>query len=326
MQPSIAVTFELDAPRRAVVVDAVGDAAELVWLKGMAPAARAAALRQAGAVLARHTDELLDGEAPLIAKARLLQMMTAGVDYIPLRHLPPGLAIASNRGAFNEPMAEHAVALALAAAKRLLVEHANLQRGQFNQFTRNRMLAGGVAGIYGYGGIGAAAGRKFKALGMRIHAINRRGASDEPADWIGTQDRLDELLRAADVLVIAAPLTRATEGAIDGRRLALMKEHAILINLARGEIVEEGALYAHLVAHPGFTACIDAWWIEPMRHKEFRTDYPFLDLPNVIGSPHNSAMVDGNYDGVLRAGIENCLRALRGEPPQRIIPEDERLL
>ena len=81
---------------------------------------------------------------------------------------------------------------------------------------------------------------------MRIHAINRRGASDEPADWIGTQDRLDEMLRAADVLVIAAPLTRATEGAIDARRLGLMKEHAILINLARGEIVDEAALYAHL--------------------------------------------------------------------------------
>jgi phosphoglycerate dehydrogenase-like enzyme len=325
-RPSIAVTFELDPPRRAVVMDAVGGAAEVVWLKSLAPAARAEALQKAGAVLARHTDEFLAGEAPLIAGARLLQMMTAGVDYIPLRHLPPGLPIASNRGAFNEPMAEHAVALAFAAAKRLLVEHANLRRGDFNQFTRNLMLAGGVAGIFGYGGIGVACGRKLKALGMRIHAINRRGASDEPADWIGTQDRLDQMLRVADLLVIAAPLTRATEGAIAARGLGLMKETAILINLARGEIVDEAALYAHLVAHPSFTAGIDAWWIEPMRHKEFRTHYPFLDLPNVIGSPHNSAMVEGNYDGVLRAAVENCLRAIRGEPPLRIIPEDERLM
>ena len=323
---SIAVTFELDAPRRAVVMDAVGGAAEVAWLKGLAPEARATSLKAAGAVMARHTDEFLSGEVPLLANKRLLQMMTAGVDYIPLRHLPKTLPVASNRGAFNEPMAEHAVALALAAAKRLLVEHRNLQHGAFNQFARNRMLAGGVAGIFGFGGIGAAAGRKFAALGMRVHAINRRGASDDKADWIGTQDRLDEMLRAADALVIAAPLTRATEGAIGARGLALMKEDAILVNLARGEIVDEAALYAHLVAHPRFTACIDAWWVEPMRHKMFRTAYPFLDLPNVIGSPHNSAMVEGNYDGVLRAAVENCLRALRGEPPQRIIPEDERLL
>jgi phosphoglycerate dehydrogenase-like enzyme len=323
---TIAVTFALNPRQCAVVAAAASEAADVVWLTDLAPAARAAALGAAGAVLARHTDEFLPGEVPLIAGARLLQMMTAGVDYIPLRHLPKTLPIASNRGAFNEPMAEHAVALALAAAKRLLVEHANLRRGEFNQFTRNRMLAGGVAGIFGFGGIGAASARKLRALGMRIHAINRRGASDEAADWIAGQDRLDDMLRASDVLVIAAPLTRATEGAIDARALGLMKEDAILVNLARGEIVDEAALYAHLRAHAGFTACIDAWWIEPMRHGRFGTGHPFLDLPNVIGSPHNSAMVDGNYDGVLRAGVENCLRALRGEPPQRIIPEDERLL
>lgn len=322
----LVVTFDLDPRLRGVVVAAAGAAADVIWLAALDAASRAAALTDAGAVLARHTDELAPDELPLIANARLLQMMTAGVDYIPLRHLPAGLPIASNRGAFNEPMGEHAVALALAAAKRLLVEHANLQRGQFNQFVRNRMLAGGVAGIFGYGGIGAAAGRKLRALGMRVHAINRRGASDEPADWIGTQDRLDEMLRVADVLVIAAPLTRATEGAIDARALGLMKEDAILVNLARGEIIDEAALYRHLCAHRDFTACIDAWWVEPMRHKQFRTDHPFLALPNVIGSPHNSGVVAGHYDHVLQLAVANCLRALRGEPPERLVPDDERMI
>jgi phosphoglycerate dehydrogenase-like enzyme len=223
-------------------------------------------------------------------------------------------------------MAEHAVALALAAAKRLLVEHRSLARGEFNQFTRNRMLAGGVCGIFGFGGIGAATARKMRGIGMRIHAVNRRGASDEPVDWIGTPDRLDELLRASDVLVIGAPLTRATTGAIAARELGLMKEDAILINLARGEIIDEAALFDHLRAHPAFTACIDAWWVEPMRHGRFGMDHPFLDLPNVIGSPHNSAMVAGNYDQVLRLAVANCLRALSGEPPERLVPEDERMV
>jgi phosphoglycerate dehydrogenase-like enzyme len=325
---TLAVTFKLDPAMRPVVMAAVGGAAEVIWLADLDAAARPAALRQAGAVLARQTSELADDELPLIAKARLLQLMTAGVDYIRLSHLPAGLPVASNRGcpAFGEAMSEHAVALALAAAKRLLVEHRNLARGEFNQFVSNKRLAGGVCGIFGLGGIGAATARRMRGLGMRIHAVNRRGASDEPVEWIGTQDRLDELLAASDVLVISAPLTRATEGAIAARELTLMKEDAILVNLARGEIIDEAALYAHLVAHPRFTACLDSWWVEPLRHGMFRTSFPFLDLPNVIGSPHNSAHVAGNYAGVLRFAIENCLRVFAGDAPQRLVPEDERLL
>ena len=323
---TLVVTFDLDARLRSVVTAAADGAAELVWLAELAQPSRAQALREAGAVMARHTDELAPDELPLIAEARLLQMMTAGIDYIPLKHLPPSLPVASNRGAFAEPMAEHAVALALAAAKRLLVEHRNLARGEFNQFTRNRMLAGGVCGIFGFGGIGAATARRMRGIGMRIHAVNRRGASDEPADWIGTPDRLDELLRASDVLVISAPLTRATERAIAARELDLMKEDAILVNLARGEIINEAALYHHLRAHPAFTACLDAWWIEPVRHGRFATNHPFFDLANVIGSPHNSAVVAGTYEQGLRLAVANCLRALRGAAPERLVPEDERLL
>src|ERR1700730_17396998 len=97
-----------------------------------------------------------------------------------------------------------------------------------------------------------AAARLMRACGIKIHAITRRGASDEPTDWIATADLLDELLRVADVLVISAALTTATEGLIGARELDLMKENAILINVARGEIIDEGALYAHLVAHPHF--------------------------------------------------------------------------
>jgi phosphoglycerate dehydrogenase-like enzyme len=109
-------------------------------------------------------------------------------------------------------MAEHALAMALAAAKRLVSEHENLKRGQFNQFTRNRMLAGRVCGIVGFGGIGAATARLMSGIGMRVHAINRRGRTDQRVEWIGTPERLNELLEAADVLLISAPLTRATYG------------------------------------------------------------------------------------------------------------------
>jgi phosphoglycerate dehydrogenase-like enzyme len=165
----------------------------------------------------------------------------------------------------------------------------------------------------------------MRCLGMRIHAINRRGATDEQVDWIGTPKQLDTLLAASDVFLVASPLTRATEGVIGGRELGLMKPDAILINLARGEIIDELALYQHLQANPRFTACIDAWWIEPVRHGRFQMDQPFMQLPNVIASPHNSASVSASHGLGLSRAAANCRRALLGERVLNLIGPDDRL-
>jgi phosphoglycerate dehydrogenase-like enzyme len=323
----LVVTYPLTERSRAIVTQELAGAAEAIYLADLAPAERADALSRAGAVLANDTaKELRPGESALIGNARLLQFSAAGVDWVPTRGLPPNLPVAGNKGASAEPMAEHIVALALAAAKRLFAEHANLKRGEFNQRGANRMLRGGVCGILGFGAVGVATARLMRAFGMKIHAINRRGASEEPADWIATTERLDELLRASDVLVISAALTTATEGLVGARELALMKEDAILVNVARGEIVDEAALYAHLTEHPRFYAGIDAWWVEPVRHGHFTMAYPFLDLPNVIGSPHNSAGGGVWREVSLRRAVANCRRALLGETPLNLIGPDERML
>jgi phosphoglycerate dehydrogenase-like enzyme len=323
--PSLAIAFQLDPRQRPIVADVLARAAEALYLVDLDDAGRQAALRDATVLLAWNTaKDLRSGEANLLCTARLIQFMAAGVDFIPLGELPAGVPVASNSGAYAEPMAEHGLAMALAAAKRLPIEHAALARGQFNQFVPNRLLAGGVCGVLGFGGVGTAVARLARCIGMRVHAINRTGRTDETVDWIGTPDRLGELLKAADVLVISAPLTRATRGLIDAGALACMKSDAILVNLARGEIIDEAALYAHLLGHPGFTACIDAWWVEPVRHGSFRMNHPFLDLPNVIGSPHNSAQA-GSRDVGLRHALANCLRVFRGEMPLHLIGPDERL-
>jgi len=97
-----------------------------------------------------------------------------------------------------------------------------------------------------------------------------------------------------------------------------MKPGAILVNVARGPIVDEQALYQHLVANPQFCAAIDAWWHEPSDGTGFRTDYPFFDLPNLLGSPHNSGDVAGVLQFAARRAAENTRRFLTGERVQGV--------
>jgi phosphoglycerate dehydrogenase-like enzyme len=155
-RPPLVIAFALSQKRKAIVADALADASAVVYLTELDEATRAEALRNTGVLLTFNTSkELRPGEAKLLDRARLIQFMIGGVDFIPLSELPEGVPVATNGGGYAESMAEHALAMALAAAKRLVLEHENLKRGQFNQFTRNRMLASRVCGIFGFGGIGA---------------------------------------------------------------------------------------------------------------------------------------------------------------------------
>jgi phosphoglycerate dehydrogenase-like enzyme len=322
----LAVTFKPSDADRAIVSEAIGDTAQIRYLTDFDDAGRRDILSRAEVLLAKNTGkELRPEELPLLGHVRLIQFLAAGVDHIALNDLPANVPIGQNAGAWADPIAEHALAMALAAAKRLLIEHQNLSRSEFNQFTANKMLRGRICGIFGFGGIGAATARLMRCVGMRVHAINRRRATGEKVDWIGTPDRLEELLAAADVFIISAPLTPATERLIAKRQLSVMKEDAILVNLARGEIIDEDALYEHLQTRPQFAACIEAWWIEPLRHGEFRMNRPFLQLPNVIGSPHNSTSVANAYDVALRHALANCRRALTGETPLHRLRPDEKM-
>ena len=322
---SLAVSFELNPEERSHLESVVGSGFQIHYLTDLDAAERARALSGANVLFARNTDkELNDDDLAALSNYSLIQFITAGIDFIDIERLPEPVPVAINGGGYAEPMAEHALAMALAATKRLLVEHANVARNEFNQFTPTRMLNGMTAGILGYGGIGAATARVLKALEVGIHAINRSGRRDELVDWMGGPDDLDTLLRKSDILVLSLPLTARTQGMIGARELSLMKPDAILVNLARGEIVDEAALYAHLVANPEFTACIDAWWVEPVRHGEFRMDQPFMNLSNVIASPHNSASVGGWRRVALERAGENCRRALAGESPLHVVGADER--
>jgi phosphoglycerate dehydrogenase-like enzyme len=222
-------------------------------------------------------------------------------------------------------MSEHVLAMTLSLAKRLPQRHAALAAGRFDKWQPALTLDGASCGILGLGGTGTATARLMTAFGARIHAINRSGRSADGAEFTGTLADLDRVLAVADVLVIALPLTRATRGLIGERELALMKPTAIVVNVARGPLIDQGALYRHLRAHPDFGAGIDTWWDEPTGDAPFRTDYPFFDLPNLIGSPHNSSIVAGAMVSAARLAAENVHRHLRDEAVTGIVRRAEYL-
>jgi glycerate dehydrogenase len=325
-QPTLVVTCKLGPVYRLALAETISDRARIIFLDELEqPAARRAALSSATVLLAHNTaEDLRADETDLIKEARLVQFLAAGLDFIPLDQLPPQVPVASNAGGSAESMAEHALAMALAAAKHLPMEQAKMKRSEFNQFDSTRMMSESTCGIFGLGGTGLALAQLLKCIGARVHGINRRGESSVPIDWVGKPDALDTMLAVSEMLFLTAPLTRETFGIIGGRELKLMKNDAILVNLARGELVDEKALYLHLRDHSSFVACIDAWWVEPVRHGRFEMKFPFLDLPNVIASPHNSAAGgNGRVNGIKRAAL-NCVRALMGEKPLHLITPDER--
>jgi phosphoglycerate dehydrogenase-like enzyme len=201
----------------------------------------------------------------------------------------------------------------LAACKNLLVQHDKLRRGVFDQDTENRMLRGSTCAILGFGGIGKATAHLLRCVGVKIYAINTTGKTNEEVEFIGTLKDLEHVLRSTDIVVISLPLMNSTRGIIGKRQLAWMKDTAILVNVARGAIIDEDALFQKLKAQPKFTAALEAWWIEPHNAGEFRTNYPFFDLPNVLGCPHNSGIVPGSFANGARYAAENVNRWLTHE-------------
>jgi len=319
-RPLVAVTFHLDGEQLA---ELFGDEVRAESVAGMPEEERARTLEAADALLVWNwRRELWPEEGPALG-ARFVQLISAGADQLPFDQVPLKAVVASNVGAYAEPMAEHALAMGLALLKRLPQGHAKLAAGVFDQSTPSRWARGAVAGILGFGGIGKATGRLMRALGFCLHAINTSGRTDEPVEFVGTLDDLDAVLAAADVLVIALPLTKRTHGLIGARQLGLMKPTAVLVNVARGAIIDEDALYEHLRTHPEFSAGIDAWWVEPFGSGEFRVDHPFFELPNLLGSPHNSALVPGIGEEATRRAAANVLRFLRGEPVTGIVRAED---
>lgn len=264
--------------------------------------------------------EGIDKNRVPLGNIKFVQLMSAGYDHVRLDDFPDALPIACNKGAYAEPMAEHVVAMMLALSKRLTVYHMDMSNGHFKQMeSQTKFIKGTTVGIVGFGAIGKAVARLLSSFGVHILAINTSGKTDEKVDFIGTLSDLDYVLKNSDTLVLTIALNEHTKGLINRQKLELMKNDAVLVNVARGDIIDEKSLYEHLKSHPDFYAGIDAWWIEPFKYQKFELHYPFFELHNLLGSPHNSALV---YNAMLMGtehAVQNIFRFIHGEKPEGLI-------
>src|SRR6266850_613419 len=183
-------------------------------------------------------------------------------------------------------------------------------------------LAGKTLGILGYGRIGQALALRARAFDMDVCAIRRdvTGSSPEGLSFLGGPADLDEVLRRSDYLAVTLSLNDETRGLLGEHELRLMKPTAVLVNVARAEILDEDALYRALAERRLAGAALDVWYRYP---KEAGPTPPahrsFHELSNVLMTPHVSGWTEGMLEARAKLITENIQRTARGEPPLNLI-------
>jgi phosphoglycerate dehydrogenase-like enzyme len=261
-------------------------------------------------------------------RLKLVQVPAAGLDRIDPSALPPGVWLANAYG-HEVGIAEYVIGAILSWNRGLCRADAFLRRGEWDsQWAAGSPppprpeLGGKTLGVLGYGRIGQALALRARAFDMTIWATRRDPAQPLSCapDFLGGPDALDELLRRADYLVVTSPLTPATRGLLGTRELALMKPTAVLVNVARAEIVDEDALYQALRRGAIAGAILDVWYRYPSgAGPTLPSRLPFHELGTVLMTPHVSGWTEGMLEARAEVIVENIRRTARGEPPLNLV-------
>jgi phosphoglycerate dehydrogenase-like enzyme len=255
-------------------------------------------------------------------KLRWLHLFNAGVDHpIFSRFLERGVALTASPGANAVPIAQSAIAGLLALA-RGFPAFARAQRERrwlgHDELPRPPDLAGQTLLVLGLGGIGGEIARLGRALGLRVIGVRRsRPQESAPIDAWHAPDELAALLPHVQWLAIACPLSRETRRLVDAAALARLPDGACVLNVSRGEIVEESALVDELASGRLGGAYLDVFEQEPLP-----PDSPLWSLPNAIVSPHASHVSSGSGDRQAERFLANLRRYLRGEALADVVAPD----
>lgn len=286
-----------------------------------------AALSEADVVVCSRLPEELASAA---RNLRLVHVTGAGFEKIALDALRPEATVV-NTFHHARPIAEHVLMVALMLTRRVLPVDREVRSGVWRTIATSGdvpfhpTLEGQVLGLVGLGSIGAEVGRLASALGMRVHAVrdnpHRPLPADLVVDWVGGTVELPRLLAASDVVVITVPLNEATRGMIGSPELAAMKNSALLINVARGPIVDEEALFAALRDRLIAGAAIDVWWEAPSGGGIPPTRYDFVSLDNVVLTPHYSGHASVTFERRAADIAANIARLADGSALLNVVRE-----
>lgn len=262
------------------------------------------------------------GLLDLAPDLEVVSSVSVGVDNYDIPELTRrGVLLTNTPDVLTETTADTGFALILATARRV-VELADWVRaghwqGNLGPAHFGSDVHGKTLGIVGMGRIGEALARRAAAgFGMRVLYHNRRPRPEVEARYGARYLGLDELLAQADFVCLTVPLTVDTEGLIGERELALMKPEAILVNIARGPVVDEVALTEALRQRRIRGAGLDVFTQEPLP-----TDSPLLKLDNVVVTPHIGSATHETREAMARCAVENLLSALAGERPANLVNE-----
>jgi len=243
---------------------------------------------------------------------RWVHVHSAGADrpvYVRLRQR--GVQVTTSSGANAAVVAQSALAGLLALARHLPQLWQAQREARWASLIATgqpRDLEGQHAVLIGWGPIGQHLGRLLQALGLRVTVVRQQDRPAGPGLAVVTVDRLHEALPTADWLLLACPLTERTRGLIDAAALALLPAHARIVNVARGEVVDETALIAALQQNR-----LDGAFLDVFAHEPLPADSPLWRLPNVIATPHSAGFSDGNAARVERMFLDNLRRWCAGE-------------
>jgi phosphoglycerate dehydrogenase-like enzyme len=218
-------------------------------------------------------------------------------------------------------VAEHAWGLLLASARRLCPVHEKMKRGDWTPRYGHEWgvaLSGKTLLIIGYGSIGKKLTRIARAFDMKVKAIKRTPGEAPELDFLGTARDLPALLPEADFIIVALPGTEGARSFLGTREFELMKDGVHIVNVGRGNVIDEDAFYEALKSGKLGGAAIDTWWIYPpdaeSRSSTYPSKHPVWEFENVLFSPHRASHVEGREEDRMRdlAGILNSIA--RGEP------------
>jgi D-2-hydroxyacid dehydrogenase (NADP+) len=245
-------------------------------------------------------------------KLRWFHAAAAGVDrFVPVLAKRGGVVLTNSRGPHAVPMAEFVLATMFGISKQLPQQRDAQLRQDWRAGRAGpelRQVRGQRVCIVGLGAIGTELARLARAVGMSVVGVRREATAHPLVDSVHTPERMAEAVAGADHVVVACPLTSATRGLIDARVLAAMPARAWLINVARGEVIDEDALFEALRSRRIAGAALDTLWEEPLP-----AGSRWWTLDNVLITPHRAAQSDQSREQILELLAENLRRYRAGE-------------